>query len=157
MHLSRPPYVKIQLWIHCHIKCYDSKNKAYPCIFQIHCQNYLVLIFYYVFLPWQVLALASQLFLPTIARFLVLTAPQSPLHEENLDQLVSWQSSWQGIWQAWVRAGTGPAYRRHSWMPACPPSCFRQVMAKGKAKGYLSWIWMSVITLNQELTEHCFT
>lgn len=109
-----------------------TSNKAYLYIFQIRCQNSVGLTFN-MFSKLTVLAFASQLFLPTIVRFLVLTAPQSPLQEENLDQLVNWQSSWQGIWQGWVRAGTGPAYQRHSWMPACPPSCFRQVIAKGKA------------------------
>lgn len=102
-------------------------------VFKNNIRMLLVLILVFFFLPYWELPLVSQLFLPTIARFLVLTAPQSPLHEENLDQLVNWQSSWHGIWQACVRAGTGPACWRHSWMLACPPSCFRQVMAKRKA------------------------
>ena len=109
--------------------------------------TFLVWLFLFFYLDRCWVWHSNELFLPTIVRFLVLTAPQSPLHEENLDQLVNWQSSWQGTWQAWVRAGTGPAYRRHSWMPACPPSCLRQEMAEGKAQSSLEQVGMSVITL----------
>lgn len=70
--------------------------------------------------------------IPRRARFLVLTAPQSPLHEENLDQLVNWQSSWHGIWQGWVKVGRGPACLRHSVISACTPSCRRHVIAASK-------------------------
>lgn len=36
------------------------------------------------------------LFPPMSALFLMRTPTQSTVQEENLDQLVSWQSSWQG-------------------------------------------------------------
>lgn len=79
--------------------------------------------------PMRIFLLITIPHLPIRERFLVLTAPQSPLQEENFDQFVNWQSSWQGIWQTWVKGGKESAYLRHSLMSACPPSCLRQVIA----------------------------
>lgn len=54
----------------------------------------------------------SFTYLPTIVLRRVCTVPQSPVQEENLDQLVNWQSSWQGNWQCWVKKGIVPAHFR---------------------------------------------
>lgn len=62
---------------------------------------------------------------PISALFLVRTPTQSAVQDENLDQLVSWQSSWQGSWHRWLMAGTALANFRHSLMSACVPSSWR--------------------------------
>lgn len=64
-------------------------------------------------------------FPPISALFLVRTPTQSAVQDENLDQLVSWQSSWQGSWHRWVMAGMALANFRHSLMSACVPSSWR--------------------------------
>lgn len=71
-----------------------------------------------------------SLFSPINALFLVRTPTQSAVQDENLDQLVSWQSSWQGSWQCWVMAGMALANFRHSLMSACVPSSWRHDTAR---------------------------
>lgn len=78
--------------------------------------------------------LCHSLFPPINALFLVRTPTQSAVQDENLDQLVSWQSSWQGSWQRWVMAGMALANFRHSLMSACVPSSWRQDTA-GRMRG----------------------
>jgi len=68
---------------------------------------------------------------PTRVLLRVRTPTQSALQGENLDQLVSWQSSWQGMTHRWVAGGMRRAYRRHSPRSACVPSCRRHDTAGG--------------------------
>lgn len=71
---------------------------------------------------------------PINALFLMRTPTQSTVQEENLDQLVSWQSSWQGSWHGCVMLGTALVNSRHSATSACVPLSWRQDRA-GRIKG----------------------
>lgn len=76
----------------------------------------------------------TVLFPPINALFLMRTPTQSTVQEENLDQLVSWQSSWQGSWHGCVMLGTALVNSRHSATSACVPLSWRQDTA-GRSKG----------------------
>lgn len=59
------------------------------------------------------------------------TPTQSEVQGENLDQLVSWQSSLQGNWQDWLTAGIVLANLRHRATSAnVPSSCLQEIAAE---------------------------
>lgn len=68
---------------------------------------------------------------PINVLFLMRTPTQSTVQEENLDQLVSWQSSWQGSWHDWVMLGMASVNSRQSLTSACVPFSWRQDRAEG--------------------------